>query len=72
MLNQVKIQEIPHAPFDPCPPLRFRTYVIPPNIYAPFQSPGLPQFSPAEALRHGTLWPAYYSPYEGPKGAMKK
>ena len=52
------------GPFDPCPPVTVKTYVIPPNLTMPFQPPGLPQFSPAEALRLGTLWPAYFSPYE--------
>jgi spore coat protein JA len=29
-----------------------------------FQPPNLPQFSPQEALRKGTLWPILFSPYE--------
>lgn len=53
------------SPFDPCPPIRVKTYVTPPNLYIPFQPGGLPQFSPCEALQLGTLWPAFYSPYEG-------
>ncbi|WP_325176634.1 spore coat associated protein CotJA [Paenibacillus alkalitolerans] len=73
MLNQYKTYEVFASPFDPCPPQRYRTFVVPPQVYAPFQPPGLPQFSPAEALKHGTLWPAYYSPYEGgPKGGLMK
>ncbi|MFC0214048.1 spore coat associated protein CotJA [Paenibacillus chartarius] len=52
------------SPQDPCPPIPVKTYIVPPNVTAPFQPPGLPQFSPYEALRLGTLWPAYYSPYE--------
>ncbi len=52
------------GPFDPCPPMLVKTYVIPPNLTMPLQPPGLPQYSPAEALRIGTLWPAYFSPYE--------
>ncbi|MBO2942464.1 spore coat associated protein CotJA [Paenibacillus sp. F411] len=52
------------SPFDPCPPLPCRTYVVPVNQYVVFQPADLPQFSPAEALKHGTLWPALYSPYE--------
>lgn len=52
------------SPLDPCPPLPFRTYVVPINQYIVFQAPNLPQFSPAEALRRGTLWPALYSPYQ--------
>lgn len=51
------------GPFDPCPPIRVKAYVVAPNLFIPFQPPGWPQFSPAEALRVGTLWPAFYSPY---------
>jgi hypothetical protein len=29
------------------------------------QPPNLPQYSPREALRKGTLWPALYFPYKG-------
>lgn len=52
------------SPFDPCPPITAKTFIIPPNLAMPWQPPGLPQFSPYEALKRGTLWPAYYSPYE--------
>jgi spore coat protein JA len=31
-----------------------------------FQPPGLPQFSPYDALKFGTLWPALYGPYPNP------
>ncbi|MGM1047912.1 spore coat protein JA [Paenibacillus uliginis N3/975] len=55
------------GPFDPCPPLPYRTYVVPVNQFIVFQPVDLPQFSPAEALRHGTLWPALYSPYNSRK-----
>jgi len=51
------------SPFDPCRPIRVKKYVVPPNQYIPFQPPCLPQFSPKEALRRGTLWPLLYSPY---------
>ncbi|MEK3786061.1 spore coat associated protein CotJA [Paenibacillus sp. FSL K6-1230] len=51
------------GPCDPCPPIRVKFYSLPPNLFITFQPPGLPQFSPAEALRKGTLWPALYSPY---------
>ncbi|WP_082063320.1 spore coat associated protein CotJA [Paenibacillus sp. IHBB 10380] len=51
------------SPFDPCPPLPFKSYVVPPNQYVVFQPSDLPQYSLPEALRLGTLWPAYYSPY---------
>ncbi|ASA20139.1 spore coat associated protein CotJA [Paenibacillus donghaensis] len=52
------------GPFDPCPPVPFKTYVVPPNQFITFQPPGLPQFTLPEALRAGTLWPALFSPYE--------
>ncbi|MFD1908415.1 spore coat associated protein CotJA [Paenibacillus rhizoplanae] len=42
----------------------FKTYVVPPNQFVTFQPPNLPQFSLPEALKHGTLWPSLYSPYE--------
>jgi spore coat protein JA len=48
---------------DPCSPKRFKTYVVPPNQFLGFQPPGLPQYSPSEALQRGTLWPILYSPY---------
>lgn len=51
------------SPFDPCPPIRVKSFVVPPNMFIQFQPEGLPQFSPSEALRSGTLWPALFSPY---------
>ncbi|MDF2960180.1 MAG: spore coat protein CotJA [Paenibacillus sp.] len=51
------------SPFDPCPPMLIKTYNTPPNLYIQFQPMNLPQFSPMEALKLGTLWPALYSPY---------
>ncbi|WP_166244582.1 spore coat associated protein CotJA [Paenibacillus turpanensis] len=68
MLNQVKTYQVFTNPFDPCPPRPVKTYVLPPNLFMEFQPPGLQQFSPEEALRLGTLWPALYSPYETAKG----
>ncbi|WP_379208939.1 spore coat associated protein CotJA [Paenibacillus sp. GCM10012303] len=56
------------GPCDPCPPILKKWFVIPPNVTMPVQPPGLPQFTPQEALRAGTLWPAYYSPYNGRRG----
>lgn len=53
------------SPFDPCPPQKVKTYIVPPNQFLGFQPPDLPQFKPFEALRHGTLWPVLYSPYKG-------
>jgi spore coat protein JA len=52
------------GPNNPCPPIRVKSYVVPPQVYDHFQPPGLPQFSPHEALRYGTLWPAYYNEYQ--------
>jgi spore coat protein JA len=52
-----------YSMYDPCPPQTVKCYVTPPNLYIGFQPPGLQQFSPQEALRAGTLWPAFYSEY---------
>lgn len=52
------------SPFDPCIPIRVKSYVVTPNLFLGYQPPGLPQFSPQEALRLGTLWPALFSQYE--------
>lgn len=54
------------SPFDPCPPIKVKSYETPPHLYMCVQPPGLPQFGAYEALRHGTLWPALFSPYENP------
>ncbi|WP_284641224.1 spore coat associated protein CotJA [Paenibacillus silviterrae] len=62
--QQVKVWFPFVSPNDPCPPIECKTFVTPPNLYIPFQPPGLPQYSPIEALRRGTLWPALFSPYE--------
>ncbi|MBB6733511.1 spore coat associated protein CotJA [Cohnella zeiphila] len=51
------------SPLDPCPPIRVKTYVVPPNQWIAFQPMNLPQFPLDEAIRRGTLWPALYSPY---------
>lgn len=51
------------SPHDPCPPIRVKSYYVPPQLFIGFQPENLPQFSPMEALMHGTLWPALYSPY---------
>lgn len=62
--NQIRTYKRYVSPLDPCPPKLVGTYVVPPNQFLGFQPPNLPQFSPQEALRYGTLWPALYSPYE--------
>ncbi|KAA8999694.1 spore coat associated protein CotJA [Paenibacillus spiritus] len=67
MNSQIRSYVPFRGPFDPCPPLPCKTYVIPPNQYLGFQPPDLPQFSLPEALRAGTLWPALFSPYEPKK-----
>ncbi|MBE1441378.1 spore coat associated protein CotJA [Paenibacillus sp. OAS669] len=64
MFTQEKVWCPYVGPFDPCPPIREKVYSTPPQLYIPFQPPNLPQWSPHEALKKGTLWPALYSPYE--------
>lgn len=54
------------GPFDPCPPITEKSYNVPPQLFITFQPPNLPQFSPYEALKYGTLWPALYAPYPDP------
>ncbi|NRD80600.1 spore coat associated protein CotJA [Bacillus sp. BRMEA1] len=49
--------------FDPCKPILEKTYSTPPHLYIGFQPPNLPQFSPFEALKAGTLWQAFYDPW---------
>jgi spore coat protein JA len=49
--------------WDPCPPIRVKRYLVPPNQYIPYQPMNLPQYSLDEALYRGTLWPALFSPY---------
>ena len=62
------------SPFDPCKPILEKAYSTPPNLYMGFQPPNLEQFTPAEALRAGTLWKAlydtWYSPLEPGKGGL--
>lgn len=54
------------SPFDPCPPIKVKSYSTPPNLYLGFQPPNLPQFSPREALKNGTLWKVFYDPWYSP------
>lgn len=54
------------SPFDPCKPITVKTYSTPPNLFMGFQPANLPQFTPMEALRAGTLWKAFYDPYYSP------
>ncbi|MCM3738358.1 MULTISPECIES: spore coat associated protein CotJA [Bacillus] len=55
-----------HSPQDPCPPIGKKYYFTPPHLFMGFQPANLPQFSPSEALKKGTLWPALYDYYENP------
>lgn len=55
-----------HSVFDPCPPIGKKYYYTPPNLYIGFQPPDLEQYPAKEALRRGTLWPAFYDYYENP------
>lgn len=65
--NQERVYYPFVGPHDPCPPIREKTYVVPPNQFIVFQPMSLPQYSPQEALQIGTLWPIFYSPYGGKK-----
>ncbi|HEY0828182.1 MAG TPA: spore coat associated protein CotJA [Bacilli bacterium] len=67
MNSQIRSYETFAGPFDPCPPIPCKEYIIPPNVFTSFQPMGLPQFTPQEALKYGTLWPAFYSPYKSQK-----
>lgn len=62
--NQIRTYYPYVSPFDPCPPILEKRYVLPPNQFITFQPCNLPQFSPYDALRLGTLWPALYSEYQ--------
>lgn len=62
--NQVRYYKPFVGPFDPCPPILVKSYSTPPQLFISFQPPDLPQFSPIEALKHGTLWPSLFSPYD--------
>jgi spore coat protein JA len=54
------------SPLDPCPPIRIKSFNVPPQLFIAFQPPNWPQFSPHEALKKGTLWPALFAPYPDP------
>lgn len=56
------------SPYDPCPPQDVKAYIVPPNQYVIVQPKGMRQFPPRDALRHGTLWPELYSPYDPGRG----
>jgi spore coat protein JA len=65
MENEVKFYHPIIGAYNPCPPIRAKSYVTPPHLYLGYQPYGLPQLDPHKALYCGTLWPALYSPYEG-------
>lgn len=68
MFTQYKYWHPYISPFDPCPPMKTKSYNTPPQLYIAFQPPGLAQFQSAKlALKHGTLWPQLYSPYPDPQ-----
>jgi spore coat protein JA len=65
----VKIYETYVDPHSPCQQVTARTYQTPQHLYLGFQPSGLPQFSPMEALAHGTLWPVFANAYFGKREA---
>jgi len=65
LYSQIRVYYPYISPFDPCPPIRVKTYQVNPQLFIGFQPENLPQFTPMEALRRGVLWPALYSPYSG-------
>lgn len=56
------------SPLDPCPPICVKEFVLPPQIFTNYQKPGLPQYSPAEALLQGSLWPAFVDGFSREEG----
>ncbi|MFE8695625.1 spore coat associated protein CotJA [Cytobacillus sp. FJAT-53684] len=72
MFTPIKTYHPYVSPFDPCKPIKVKTFSTPPNLYMGFQPPNLPQFSPMEALRAGTLWKAFYDPYFSPYEKAKE
>lgn len=64
MLSQTRTYFPYVGAYDPCPPIRVKTYQVPPQLFITFQPENLPQYPPMEALRAGTLWPSLYSPYD--------
>lgn len=64
--TQIKSYTPFHSVYDPCPPIGKKYFSTPPNLYMGFQPPNLEQFDAKEALKKGTLWPAFYDYYENP------
>ncbi|ASK63318.1 spore coat protein CotJA [Virgibacillus phasianinus] len=69
--TQFKYWEPYISPYDPCKPIRVKSYPTPPQLYINFQPPGLPQYNPEDALFHGTLWPALSSPWPNPNTKVR-
>jgi spore coat protein JA len=61
-----------YSPLDPCKPIKVKTFSTPPNLYIGFQPPNLPQFTPQEALKAGTLWKVFYDPWFSPYETVKE
>lgn len=57
--------------FDPCIPIKSKTYSTPPHLYMGYQPANLAQLAPAEALKAGTLWKAFCDPYFNPLEHLK-
>ncbi|TLS35468.1 spore coat associated protein CotJA [Pseudalkalibacillus caeni] len=53
------------SPNDPCDPIKEKSYQTPPHLYMGLQKKDLEQYSPEEALKKGTLWPALFDSYKG-------
>ncbi|MFS0574635.1 spore coat associated protein CotJA [Sporosarcina sp. 179-K 3D1 HS] len=56
------------SPLDPCPPILVKKFVLPPQLFMDFQPPGLPQYTPEQALIHGSLWPALVDGFSRKEG----
>ena len=54
-IAQVRMYEPYVGPFDPCPPIRIKMYDTPPQLFFMYQPVNMPQFSPFDALKLGTL-----------------
>ncbi|AKO92455.1 spore coat associated protein CotJA [Priestia filamentosa] len=61
-----------HSMYDPCRPIGTKYYSTPPQLYMGFQPPNMQQFPPKEALKKGTLWPAFWDYYENPYKVKKR
>lgn len=55
-----------HSPNDPCPPIGKNITQLPHTYLWAFNHLTYPNSHQKEALRKGTLWPAFYDFYENP------